>query len=379
MFSAGEAWGSQLVWRGARFACHLANAAVRLTRRRPQQQPVVGAALRRVVIHVPNWLGDCVMALPAAEQLRAACPNATITVVTRPAFRDLWDSCPNVDRILTFDRFEERFSFTKAAAMVRQLRAGAFEAAVILPTGIEFALLYALARIDIRAGYDFDQRRFLLTYPLHAGPDFRTRHLAESYGELVSLFGAPPPRRSPQLRQTSWSVRVRARRDRVQVILHPCASYGPAKRWPAQRFAELGRRLSECCAAQVVLVGTTDGSALAAEINAGMDFRAVDLTGRTSLSELIDLMRDSALVISTDSGPAHLADALGVPLIVLFGSTSPHWTGPRGANSEVIHHAVECSPCFAQICRLRTMACFDRITPDEVFTRALKWLGGPAA
>lgn len=375
MLATAPALRLPLAIRGVRFGCRLANAVPRTTSQQPARPPIEATALRRVILHAPNWLGDCVMALPAAERLRAACPGAAITVVTRPMLRDLWQRCASVDRVLTFERFDRSFSLRAVAGMARRLRAEAFEAAVILPTGIEFALLYALAGTRIRAGYDFDDRRPLLTHPLAADGDFRSRHLSESYAALVSLLGGPPAPPSALPPPALPSVPRRSRPERRQVIVHPGATYGPAKRWPAQRFAELGRRLAESCAAEIVLVGGAETAALAAEINAAMGFRARDLSGRTSLAALIDLMQESALVISSDSGPAHLADALGVPLIVLFGSTSPQWTGPRTASSEVIRQPIECSPCFAPSCRFGTLACFDGITTEEVFVRAVQRLG----
>src|SRR5262249_29600891 len=151
----------------------------------------------------------------------------------------------------------------------------------------------------------FDERAFLLSHPRTVDPDFRAQHLSESFCDLVPKVRMNAEEGNPPT-DLSFADGQRSR----TVIFHPWATYGPAKRWLAERFAELGRLLSTHLAAQIVLVGSADGSALAAEINRLMDDRAIDLTGRTSLSELMDLIRDSALVISTDSGPAHVADAL---------------------------------------------------------------------
>jgi len=256
---------------------------------------------------------------------------------------------------------------------VRLLRDRAFDASIILAGGFEFALLHAWAGIGIRVGYESDHRRLLLTHPVSVPDAPRVRHLTESYLDLGRVLG-PAAVKHPHL-----LVRKRSSApDRLRVVFHPWATYGPAKRWSPQRFAELGARIADNYGAEIVLVGTADGRTTAAEINRLMHDRAVDLTGQTAIEDLCALMREAALVVSCDSGPAHLADALDVPLVVLFGSSSPTWTGPRGRQSQTIYHALDCSPCFARTCRHGTYACFEDISSDEVFER-IKRIMGPAS
>jgi heptosyltransferase-2 len=290
--------------------------------------------------------------------------------------------------VILFDRFDRHVTFADMARFIRVLRDRAPDAAFILPGGIEFALFYAWAGVGVRVGYDFDRRDFLLTHPVRVPRDFHQRYLSETYLDLGGLVGSVAVRR-PHLSTTPPGARgnpgrgrhLRAASGRLRVVLHPWATFGPAKRWPAARFAELGARLAERFGAEIVLVGTEDARAAAAEINRLMHQGALDLTGQTSIADLCELLQQSALMISNDSGPAHLADALDVPLVVLFGSSSPTWTGPRGEFSEVIYRALECSPCFQRTCRLGTYACFGSITTDEVFERAERLLarGNPSA
>ena len=358
------------LWRPARLLCRLLQRPAQLVRHRRPSPALAPRRLKQILIQAPNWLGDCVMALPLLEHVRAVCPAASIRIASRPSCAALWELVPGVEEVIRFDRFSESLSLVEMSRFVRLLRDRAFDASIILAGGFEFALLHAWAGIGIRIGYESDHRRLLLTHPLSVPDTSRTRHLTQSYLDLGRLLG-PAAVGRPRLLVEQCS----SAPDRLRVLFHPWATYGPAKRWPAHRFAELGTRIAEGYGAEIILVGTADGRATAAEINRLMHDRTVDLTGQTSLKDLCALMRESALVVSCDSGPAHLADALDVPLVVLFGSSSPTWTGPGGRQSQTIYHALDCSPCFARTCRLGTYACFERISSDEVFEHIERILG----
>lgn len=374
-----------LLWRGARLLCWLLDRPVKLAQRAFQDAPLPLAAERlgKIVVQFPNWLGDAVMSLALLHHLRVVCPAASIAVVSRPGWADLWQGLPHVDKVIRFDRFDEQLTLADIRQFIAALREFAADAAFILPGGIEFALFYAWAGVRVRIGYSFDHRHLLLTHPLRVPPQFRRRHLSESYLDLGRGLG-PAAAGRPQLGMPRANGRSGGAMSApfpqsagfLRVLLHPWSTYGPAKRWPATRFAELGTRIAERYRAEIVLVGTAEARTVAMEINRLMNHRARDLTGRTSIVELCQLIRESALVISNDSGPAHLADALGVPLVVLFGSSSPVWTAPRGERSEVVYRSLKCSPCFKRQCPFGTSACFEAITTDEVFARVERLLAG---
>ncbi len=350
----------RVLWRSVRVLCRLLESPADLIRYRRPNPPLAPQGFTKILIQAPNWLGDCVMALPLVEHVRAVCPAASISIASRPSFAALWTLVPDIAEVIRFDRFSDDLSLAGMNRFVRLLRDRAFDASIILAGGFEFALFHAWAGIRVRIGYDSDHRRLLLTHPLQVPEDPRARHLTESYLDLGRMLGSAAG-------QSRLRVKAPSSVGGLRVLFHPWATYGPAKRWPASRFAELGNRIADAYGAEIILIGTADGCATAAEINRLMHGRAVDLTGKTSLEDLCTLMRESALVVSCDSGPAHLADALDVPLVVLFGSSSPTWTGPRGARSQTIYHALDCSPCFERTCRLGTYACFEIISSDAVF------------
>ena len=376
-----------LLWRGVRLPCRLVERPVTWLRRDHRAPaPIAPQHLRKILVHAPNWLGDAVMSLPLLDHLRVTCSTASITIVSRPQCAGLWELHPHVDEVISFDGFDPNLTLSDIARFIRTVRDRAPDAVFILPGGIEFALFHTLAGTRTRVGYDFDHRRLFLTHPVRVPQDFRARHLSESYLDLGRLVG-PVTAARPRLRiapadgqgGSEMPYPHRAGSGHLRVLFHPWATYGPAKRWPPARFAELGERLAARFDAEIVLVGSEDARGVAAEIDRLMHRRTLDLTGRTSIAELCELMRGSAVMVSNDSGPAHLADALDLPLVVLFGSSSPPWTGPRGERSETIYHALTCSPCFQRTCPLATYACFDGITTDEVFDRVERLLAPSTA
>lgn len=328
-----------------------------------------------LVIHAPNWLGDTVMALPLVETIHACRPGISISVITRPGLAFLWESHPDVRDIITYDRFDKRRRIRNALALVRAVRRQACDAVIVLPIGPEFALLHLLGGVRYRVGYSHPGRRFLLTHALSIDEGFRDRHLANSYASLARVFGCDP--------QPVRRIRIPVRTpgpgnqpalplpaNRLIAFLHVWSSYGQAKRWPAERFAELGDRLAASHDVQIVLIGDEESRVRGREVTGLMKSPAIDLCGRTPLPGLAALLSAGHLLVSTDSGPAHLAAAIGVPTLTLFGSSSPEWTRPLGPRSKVIYRALDCSPCFQRDCPLGTMACFEEISAVEAWQSA---------
>ena len=328
-----------------------------------------------LAIHAPNWLGDSIMALPLLDAIRACRPGISISVIARPGFAFLWESHPDVSRVITYDRFDKRRRIKNALALVRAVRRHACDAVIILPFGPEFPLLHLLGGVRYRVGYGHVGRRPLLTHALPIDEEFRDRHLADSYAALVRVFGGEP--------RPVHGIRMPVRRaapgdspapslpmDRPVVFLHVWSSYGPAKRWPAQRFAELGDRLTASHDVQIVLIGDEESKVAGREVARLMTAPAIDLSGRTPPSALPAILSSGHLLVSTDSGPAHLGAAIGIPTLTLFGSSSPSWTRPLGPRSRIIHRALDCSPCFQRRCPLGTTACFLEISAEQAWRSA---------
>jgi lipopolysaccharide heptosyltransferase II len=215
-----------------------------------------------------------------------------------------------------------------------------------------------LAGIPRRVGFEGHHRKALLNQ-IVPPPKKKLRqpeHHADRYWRVAAHCGAvPPPPLSPQ-----WN----PPKNEVVIGLCPGAEYGPAKRWPAKRFREVIERTNSLLACRWVVLGTAADTALAQSLSAGFP-NISDLTGKTTLDELMATLSGLSALLTNDTGTMHLADFLGVPLVAVFGSTEPAFTGPRGPRSHVIRHHVECSPCFLRNCPL-DFRCMNEVSTGSV-------------
>jgi heptosyltransferase II len=305
----------------------------------------------RFVIRSPNWLGDAVMSLRAARAFKLGRPDSRLSVLAPAKLAAFWESVAEVDEVISLAPEDSVFS------VARKFR-GRFEAAILFPNSFRSAAEAWLARIPRRVGFRGHFRSMLLTQIIdepRKKTAARPKHHADRYWHLARSCGAaePPPignRPSPPV-------------DLV-VGVCPGAEYGPAKRWPAGRFRKTMELVSKEVACSWVIVGTENDRRLAAEILEGFNGSAEDLTGKTSLEELISRLRTMRALLTNDTGTMHLADYLGIPLVAIFGSTEPRLTGPRSPTSTVLRHQVECSPCFLRECPL-DFRCMHAVAPEE--------------
>ena len=306
----------------------------------------------RILVRSPNWLGDAVMSLRAARAFKHGRPDARLAVLTPSKLEAFWKSVPEVDDVLSFSAEES------ILAVARRLR-GRFDAAILFPNSFRSAVEAWLAGIPRRVGFRGHFRSMLLTQIIdepNKKKAARPRHQADRYWHIAKVCGAaePPP---PNIRPPPAS---------KDIILGICpgAEYGPAKRWPAERFRKTMELVSGRIACSWMIVGTESDRLIASEILRGFQGSAEDLTGKTSLAELIERIQTLRVLLTNDTGTMHLADSLGVPLVAVFGSTEPRLTGPRSPTSTVLRHQVECSPCFLRECPL-DFRCMHAVEPEE--------------
>jgi heptosyltransferase II len=320
---------------------------------------------RRLAVRMPNWLGDAVMALPAAGAVRAAFPDAHLAVVALPSIAPVFEeqTPARPQQILAVDKQSE----TEA------LRAGQFDTVLLLTNSFGTAWTAHRAGVRERWGYSASLRGPLLTAAVRRPA--REVHQTEYYLELVRQLGLPAPAIAPRIDVTSSTVE-RARRvfeqhgvrhDEGLVGFAPGAAYGHAKRWPPRRVADVIARLVKEQGIRCVLVGATADRASGREIESSLPPGAgvVNLIGRTDLRQLIGVLRACRAFVSNDSGAMHLAAAIGIPVTALFGPTKAHVTAPVG-DHDVLRHDVFCSPCMLRECPI-DHRCMKRITSDEVF------------
>ncbi len=313
----------------------------------PELQPF------RIVLRSPNWLGDAVMALPTVRAFKTSRPDVRLSVLSPAKLAGLWQRVPEVDEVLTFEKSDS------VLAVANKLR-GRFDVAVLLTNSLRTALEVWLAGIPRRVGYAGHHRSALLnqiiTPPKKKPP--HPPHHSDRYWRIAERCGAVPPPPIP----SPWKPPAG-----TVIAICPGAEYGPAKRWPAERFREVIAKVGAERPCRWVIVGTSADSPLAAEISAGFP-EVEDLTGKTTMDELMEQLCGLSALVTNDTGTMHLADFLGVPLVAIFGSTEPALTGPRGPFSRVIRRQVECSPCFLRTCPI-DFRCMKEITPAEVAAR----------
>jgi len=290
----------------------------------------------RIVVRSPNWLGDAVMSIPAVRAFKLGRPDARVTVLAPAKLAGLWRRVGNVDEVLEIEPGESVFKTAK------KLRGG-FDVAVLMPNSLRSALEVWLAAIPRRVGFEGHARRWFLNQIIPA-PKKATReleHQSDTYWRIAARCGAE----SRPAEHSLW----KPNRKECVIGLCPGAEYGGAKRWPAYKFQMLVKQVNELMDCEWVILGTAADSPLAGEIAAGIP-NITDLTGKTSLAELCDRLATLTGLVTNDTGTMHLADFIGTPLVAIFGSTEPAFTGPRGSRSAVIRQKVECSPCFLREC-----------------------------
>ena len=334
----------------------------------------------RVLVRTPNWLGDIVMALPVLAALRAHFRGDVLAAAVPDLFAPLLSAVPAVDQIVPLHR-TGRGGWRGLETEAGEFRGGGFDLAVLLPNSFSAAWVARRAGIRERWGFAAQWRRGLLTRAVPRPPRTPPVHQVAYYLELMRGLDIDPAGLEPRLEAPPHMVaRARALLETVgwdphrpMVGIAPGAAYGYAKRWLPDRYARVAARLSHELDVSVVLVGSAHDrdaghaieSSLAAMHTAGSGPALVNLIGRTDLSELIGTLAGCRVVLSSDSGPMHLAAALGVPVTAIFGPTDERLTSP-GGSQVVLTVPVRCRPCFFRDCPI-DHRCMTRISEDRVF------------
>jgi heptosyltransferase-2 len=333
-------------------------------------------SLRRIVVRSTNWVGDAVMTIPALRELRRILPDAHITLATRSWASDLFSSAGFIDELLISDR---KGTFQQA----KEWRKHGFDLALLFTNSFATALIPFLARVPNRIGYATEHRSFLLTKAVPVPEWQNTRHEVYYYLNLVKAVGklvgrqvtTEPIDGSVEISEAAHQLAKTlledsgVRRDRPLVALCPGSINSRAKRWAADRYALLADRIMNELDAACVLIGSEAELDVSLAVKSRMTQEPIVLTGKTSLGQLVGLLSQVDLLITNDTGPAHIASALGRPTLVIFGPTNPLTTRPLGQSAEILRHPPDCAPCMLRDCPI-DHRCMTAIGPDEVFDRA---------
>ncbi len=337
---------------------------------------------RAVLIYAPSWIGDGVMSLAAVRAVRESFPDARLAVLTRPWVEAVYQAVDAIDEIVRYDPRQDDRGWSGFWRTARRVREGKFDLCVLLPNAFRAAALIKASGVKERWGFATEGRGFFLTRQVPQPPRPFGRHQAYFYLDLVAGLGLDVPDGAPDTHlDVASEVADGARRVLEQagwtggalVGVHPGATNSRAKIWSASRYAEVATRMAAERDAQVAVFGGPKEAELAAEVLAALSGpakeTAIALQGKTSLSELMGALKFLTVFLTNDSGPMHLAAALGVSTVAVFGPTDARETGPLGPKTTVVREPVDCSPCLYRDCPI-DHRCMERVSVERVLGEA---------
>ncbi len=334
----------------------------------------------KVLILKPSSLGDVVQALPVARLVRAHHPEARIDWFLNRELSPLLEGDPDLHRVVPFDRkgWVGPLGWPEAWSTVRGLRAERYDWVIDLQSLARTGTIAWLAKGALTIGLDDPREGAPGFHDISVPRRSPTTHAVDWYLDVLQHLGVPVHRRFEWLPAKEWAaapVRARCSEPGTRWIgLQPGARW-LNKRWPAEYFAALARSLSADPSLRIAVFGGRDDASLAAPILAAAPGRVLDLCGRIGLPELVEWLRRCAVLVTNDTGPMHIAAALGTPVVAPFGPTAAERTGPYGQLDRVVRVSLPCAPCLKPTCRFEEpMACLRRIQPERVLADVLRIL-----
>jgi heptosyltransferase-2 len=330
----------------------------------------------KILIRATNWVGDAIMALPAIRAIHSR-PDANISILARSYVADIYGDQNVADELIIYDHRGKHAGISGRERLASELRSRRFDVAILLQNAFDAAWLAWRAGIPQRIGYARDARSLLLTKAVPAPkPGEIPSHEKFYYLELLRRSGwidSIPDEPFIKLHVNEAS-RTRAaeqlasagvRPHGVRIAIGAGASYGSAKCWPPSRFAELANHLQAQWDADVILFGAAGETDVSSAIASEMKRVPVNLTGKTAVADLPALLSQCHVFIGNDSGAMHVAAAVGLPAVAIFGPTDPFGTAPVTPRHTIVREQPYCSPCFLRRCPI-DHRCMTRITTSEV-------------
>ena len=334
----------------------------------------------KLLVLLPNWVGDAVMATPALRALRTRFADARITACAKPHIADVLTGLDLVDGLIFRSKSAE---YPEGAGwrLVRRLRRERFDLAVLLPNSFRSGLLAFAAGVPRRVGFARDGRRWLLTDRVEPAPRGVPTPALTEYLRLAVAAGCPEAGRKMELATTDedewqlgrfWSQFDPEVPARGVVTFNPGGAFGAAKHWPAESFAVLARRVvRELGRTVLVVCGPAERDMAREIVRQADDPHVLSLAGMPpSIGLTKAAVRRSELLITTDSGPRHFAPPFGVPVVTLFGPTHIAWSETEYELARHVQLPVDCGPCQQRVCPAGHHRCMRDLTPDRVFAEA---------
>ncbi len=337
----------------------------------------------KILVIGPSWIGDTVLAQPLLTLLHARHAQLAIDMLAPAWTLPLVRRMPEVRRAISSPFEHGQLSLGERRAIGRELRAERYDQAIVLPNTLKSTFVPLFARIPRRTGYRGEMRWGALT-DVRVVDERGLPQMAQRYAALALAPAETLPAPLPQPRLAIDEARRQATVQTLgcgsaprAVALCPGAEYGPAKRWPPAYFAELARTLTRQ-GDEVWLIGAAKDAPIGEDIVRLSGGACVNLCGRTTLDQAIDLLASARLAITNDSGLMHVAAAVGTPLVAIYGSSTPEFTPPLTARAAIVKLDIPCSPCFERTCPLGHFNCMMQLKPDRILFEAHRWATDPS-
>jgi heptosyltransferase-2 len=339
----------------------------------------------KLLIRSTNWVGDAILALPALRAVRSKFSDAHISILARPYVADIYRGQGVSDELIPYDPTGEHRGWSGRQRLISELRARHLDVALLLQNAFDAAWLAWRAHIPKRIGYARDARSLLLTKSIAVPkPGEIPPHEKFYYLELLRRAGwldnlpqvdhiVLQVSDSATRRAAQFLIDAGARPHARRIAIGAGASYGSAKCWPPERFAEWANRFLAHNDADIMLFGTAAEAPVSNAIIAKMNRKPIDLTGETAIAELPALLSQCHLFLGNDSGAMHVAAAVGLPVVAIFGPTDPFGTAPVTPRCTIVQQKPYCSPCFLRRCPT-DHRCMKQVTPDMVESAVNPWL-----
>lgn len=332
-----------------------------------------------ILVRAVNWIGDAVMSTPALMAVRETYPKARITLLANQLVGQLLQGHPAIDQVLVFDRKKEHHGLAGRLRLAHKLKNEQFDLAIVLPNSFDSALIPWLARIPQRWGKASDGRSLLLTKRYYAADSQTGPHEVAYYLGLLAEFNIHGSVASPclstsaeeDLTAVDFLARHGISSGDVLLGVNAGASFGSAKRWYPERFGEVAKQLAAAWGARIILFGGPDETAIVAEIEQALQGNCLNMAGKTSVRQLMALIKRCNFFITNDSGPMHIAAAFGVPVVAIFGPTDHKGTSPCSDKAVIVRQAVDCAPCKLRSCPT-DHRCMTAVSADDVVQAALQ-------
>ncbi|MBT9138315.1 lipopolysaccharide heptosyltransferase II [candidate division NPL-UPA2 bacterium Unc8] len=331
--------------------------------------------IKKIIVRVPNWIGDAVLCTPALHLLRKSFPSASITALAKEWVAPALKANPDIDRIIVMTEKESYFELAGKIAVNK------FETGILFPNSFSSALLFRLARIPKRIGYSTNGRSLLLTQRIKRPLNFKKEHQVFYYLQLIEKYLSITGnfRSNQEMVKLIWNITEEEKVGADELLrganissqkrligINPGAAHGPAKRWFPERFAEVSDELVQKYDARIAIFGSPDERKTAISIAEMMKFKPLNFAGKTNLRQLAAIISRCQLFVTNDTGNMHIAAAVGTPVVTIFGPTDSRRTAPRGNGHIIVQKKIRCSPCMKKNCPKRHHKCMKAIKAQDI-------------